>query len=138
MIQRLNTRFDNYSRGHEQRGNFEEALDLIIEALEQAKRNGEHWWDSELRRLQGIVTRALSSQDGTKAETCFQQAISIARTQGAKSFELLAATDLARLYESQGNDTEAKDLLAPIYEWFTEGFDTPNLRTAKTLLEQLT
>jgi predicted ATPase len=78
-----------------------------------------------------------SSQNQTEAETCFQQALDIARRQEAKSWELRAAASLAKLWQSQGKRHEAYDLLAPVYEWFTEGFDTADLIDAKALLNEL-
>ena len=72
-----------------------------------------------------------------EAKACFQHAIEIARQQSAKSWELRAATSLARLWQSQGKPNEARDLLAPVYEWFTEGFDTADLKDAKALLNEL-
>jgi len=92
------------------------------------------------QRLPDLVKLELqqSSGNSTAAESCFQQAIRIARAQEAKSFELRAATSLARLYQRQGKRREAYDLLAPVYHWFTEGFDTADLKDAKALLEELT
>jgi predicted ATPase len=78
-----------------------------------------------------------SSDNDIEAETCFQHAISIARSQQAKSFELRTATSLARLWQQQGKRKEAHDLLAPVYNWFTEGFDTLDLKDAKALLDEL-
>ncbi len=75
--------------------------------------------------------------DASQAETCFHQALDIARSQQAKSWELRAATSLARLWQSQGKRQDAYDLLAPVYGWFTEGFDTADLKDAKALLEEL-
>ena len=75
--------------------------------------------------------------DAAQAEACFHQALDVARQQQAKSFELRAATSLARLWQRQGKRTEARELLAPIYSWFTEGFDTADLQEAKALLEEL-
>ena len=84
------------------------------------------------RRVQGSKFKA------EEAEACFQKAIAIAQKQEAKSWELRAATSLARLWQQQGKVAEARELLAPVYNWFTEGFDTADLKDAKTLLEQLT
>jgi predicted ATPase len=76
-------------------------------------------------------------ENSTEAETCFQHAMTIARTQQAKSFELRTATSLARLWQQQGKRQDAYDLLAPVYGWFTEGFDTADLKDAKVLLDAL-
>ncbi len=78
-----------------------------------------------------------ATPDVSQAESCFQQALAIARDQEAKSWELRAATSLARLWQSQGKRQAAYDLLAPVYEWFTEGFDTADLKDAKALLGEL-
>ena len=80
---------------------------------------------------------SLEENDEAETERCYRKAIDIARAQSAKMWELRAATGLARLWQSQGKTTEARDLLAPIYGWFTEGFDTANLKEAKTLLDEL-
>jgi predicted ATPase len=77
------------------------------------------------------------ARDATAAESSFRRAIETASKQGAKSWELRAATSMARLWRDQGKRTEARDLLAPIYGWFTEGFDTPDLKEAKALLDEL-
>ncbi len=81
--------------------------------------------------------RAQSSDNHAEAETCFHQALAVARHQQAKSLELRAATSLARLWQSQDKRQAAYELLAPVYEWFTEGFDTADLQDAKALLEEL-
>jgi predicted ATPase len=88
-------------------------------------------------RLKGELLLQQDLSDALQAEACFQQALAIARRQQAKSWELRAAMSLARLWQSQGKRTEAYDLLAPIYGWFTEGFDTADLQEAKALLEAL-
>ncbi len=109
------------------------ALEVIDEALALTEQ-GERWSESELVRIKGKV---LLTQTGASAEECFHHALHIAREQGARSWELRAATTLARLWCNEGNRDEAHDLLAPVYNWFTEGFDTTDLREAKTLLEEL-
>ena len=88
-----------------------------------------HRAEGELRRLAGAPTR--------EVEACFAAALAVARQQAARSFELRAATSLARLRRDQGRRGEARDLLAPVYGWFTEGFDTPDLRDAEALLDEL-
>jgi predicted ATPase len=98
----------------------------------------EMWWsEAEMLRLQGELQLQLARPNVSQAEACFQQALAVARRQQAKSLELRAALSLARLWQSQGKRQEANDLLAPVYGWFTEGFDTADLRDAKTLLEEL-
>jgi predicted ATPase len=110
---------------------------ILAEAWALVDKNGERWYAADLHRLQG----ALLLQQGTpavhQAEQCFQQALHIARTQQARTFALRAATSLSRLWQQQGKQAEARELLAPIYGWFTEGFDTPDLQEAKAMLEEL-
>jgi predicted ATPase len=103
--------------------------------LETADATGEHKWDAELHRTKGLVLLAENNLD--EAQACYQQAIRIARDQQAKSLELRAVRDLARLWAEQGRRTEARDLLTPVYGWFTEGFDTADLKDAKALLDEL-
>jgi predicted ATPase len=92
---------------------------------------------AEAYRLQGEFHLRQATPDATQAEACFQQAMVIARRQQAKSWELRAALSLGRLWQQQGKRAEARRLLAEIYGWFTEGFDTPDLREARALLEEL-
>ena len=96
---------------------------------------GERYWEVELHRLKGtlLLTRSAEPQ----AEACFRQALDVARRQHAKSLELRAAMSLARLWQRQGKGAEAHELLAPVYGWFTEWFDTPDLQEARALLEGL-
>ena len=101
----------------------------------QRRATGEHVWDAELHRLTGTVLLAENKLD--EGQASLQQAIRIAQAQQAKSLELRAATSLARLWGEQGRRAEARDLLAPVYGWFTEGFDTADLKEAKALLDQL-
>jgi predicted ATPase len=118
-------------------GQPEEGLRVLSAALSVLNSNRERFWEAELYRIKGALLLQQSSGDSTQAETCFQQAISIAQSQQAKSWELRAATSLARLWQQQGKRQEAHDLLAPVYNWFTEGFDTADLQEAKTLLDEL-
>jgi hypothetical protein len=111
------------------------ALAALQEGLEIARATGEHGWDAELHRLAGAVL--LTENELNRGEASLQQAIRIAQAQQAKSLEVRAARDLARLWGEQGRRTEARDLLAPVYGWFTEGFDTADLKEAKALLDQL-
>jgi class 3 adenylate cyclase/predicted ATPase len=117
-------------------GKLPDALELVDDALAETESTGERWWQAELYHLRGRLLVRRGQRD--KVETCFRQSIEISRRQRAKTLELGAATSLARLLADQGKRTEAHDLLAPIYDWFTEGFDTPVLREAKALLERLT
>jgi predicted ATPase len=100
-------------------------------------KSGGNWYEADIHRLQGECLLVQSSDNHTAAETCFHHALDIARHQQAKSFELRAATSLARLWQSQGKRQETHDLLAPVYYCFTEGFDTPDRKDAKALLDEL-
>jgi predicted ATPase len=115
----------------------DEALDLIDTALATADRMGERWFEAELHRLQGEWLAAHRRKERQRSESCFHRAIDVARSQDATMFELRASTSLARLWCDQGIRTEARDLLAPIYGWFTEDFDTRDLKEAKALLDEL-
>src|SRR5262249_25105461 len=112
-------------------------LTVLAEALTLVDTTGERWCAPELYRLKGVLLLQQSSDNQAEAENCFDPAIDIARSQQAKSCELRAATKLARLWQQQGKRQEAYDLLAPVYHWFTEGFDTADLQDAKALLEAL-
>jgi predicted ATPase len=127
-------------------GQAEEGLALVAEALAVVNNSGERHWEAELYRLKGEL---LLEQGGTRrqangnrqpwgeAEACFHQALDIARYQQAKSWELRAAMSLSRLWQRQGKRAEARELLAPVYDWFPEGFDTADLQDAKALLAAL-
>jgi TOMM system kinase/cyclase fusion protein len=118
-------------------GQPEAGLTLLTEALAMAHDKGECRWNAELYRLQGEILLVRSAEHHTEAEACFGQALDIARRQQAKSWELRAAISLARLWQRQGKHAAAHELLAPIYSWFTEGFDTADLQEAKALLNEL-
>src|SRR5205823_429376 len=116
-------------------GQIEEALSVLAEALTVMEKNGKCNYEAELYRLQGELT--LKSQGAEEAEACFHKAIEIARRQQAKSLELRAVMNLARLWQQQGKKQEAHELLSEVYNWFTEGFDTKDLQEAKALLAEL-
>jgi predicted ATPase len=118
-------------------GKIEEGLAALDDALAQAAVSGEQGWSAEIHRLRGELTARLPYPDPVKAEDSFRIALAIAREQGTRGYELRAATSLARLWGEQGRQGEARDLLAPVYGWFTEGFDTADLKEAKALLEEL-
>ncbi len=118
-------------------GQAEEGLRVVDEALAIVERTEERFYEAELYRLKGELLLQQSENSAPAATASFQQAITIAQHQEAKSLELRAATSLARLWQSQGRKQEAHDLLAPVYNWFTEGFDTADLKDAKGLLEEL-
>jgi predicted ATPase len=114
-----------------------EAMLLLDDAMARVGQTKERWFEAELYRLRGEVLRRSPGNPRTQAEACFGKALSVAQEQDAKLWELRAATSLARLWAEQGRHAEAHDLLAPIYGWFTEGFETPDLKEAKELLEEL-
>jgi predicted ATPase/class 3 adenylate cyclase len=118
-------------------GQTAEGLHLLAEALGLVDTRGDRWCEAELYRLKGDLLLTLSPPHQTEAEACLHQALAAARRQQAKSWELRAAMSLSRLWQQQGKCQEAHDLLAPLYGWFTEGFDTADLREAKALLEEL-
>jgi class 3 adenylate cyclase/predicted ATPase len=118
-------------------GQPERGLDTLEEALEFIDETGERRWEAEIYRLKGELLLSRSAKNSVKAEADYQRAIEVARSQEAKSLELRAATCLTRLWQQQGKIDEARDLLAPIYDWFSEGFDTADLKEAKTLLDEL-
>jgi predicted ATPase len=117
-------------------GQVEEGLKLLAEAA-VAVDKGERYWEAELYRLKGELLLAGSAAHHTEAGISFRQALDVARHQQAKSLELRAAMSLARLWQHQGQRDAAHQLLAPICDWFTEGFDTADLREAKGLLAAL-
>jgi predicted ATPase len=119
-------------------GKIEEALAALDNALATAVVSGARGWDAEIHRLRGELTSRLPNPDPAKAEDSFRTALAIAREQGTRGYELRAATSLARLWREQGRRGEARDLLAPLYDSFTEGFDTADLKDAKRLLDELT
>jgi predicted ATPase len=116
-------------------GDHDGALAALADATAIAEESGERWWKAELHRLTGTVLLAQNKLD--EGQASLQQAIRIAQAQQAKSLELRAAVSLARLWGEQGRRGEASDLLAPVYRWFTEGFDTADLKEAKALLAEL-
>jgi class 3 adenylate cyclase/predicted ATPase len=118
-------------------GELEEGLAALDDALAKAAVSGERGWDAEIHRLRGELTARLPYPDPAKAEDSFRTALAIAREQGTRGYELRAATSLALLWCEQGRRGEARDLLAPVYGSFTEGFDTRDLKEAKALLEEL-
>jgi predicted ATPase len=118
-------------------GEPEAGLAVLTEALTHVDTTGERSYESEIYRLKGELLLQQASDNQAEAETCLHHALDIARYQQAKSFELRIATSLARLWQRQGKRQEAHDLLAPVYHWFTEGFDTADLQEAKALLDEL-
>jgi predicted ATPase len=117
-------------------GQPDDARRCIDDAIEKVERSKKKWCEAEVHRIAGEI--ALKSQpDAAKAEKHFERALVVARQQQAKSWELRAAMSMARLWRDQGKRDEARELLTPVYGWFTEGFDTLDLKEAKALLEEL-
>ncbi len=116
-------------------GRRDRALATVEQAIAIAADGGERWSEAEVCRIKGEIL--CRSGDLREAETCFLKAIEVAVAQAAKSFELRAATSLARLWHQHGKSAEARERLAPVYGWFTEGFETPDLKDAKALLDEL-
>jgi predicted ATPase len=122
-----------YGRG----GRAEEGLNVLDEALAAVQKTGERWCEAELYRRRGELLLARSTEHDAEAEACFHYALDVARRQPAKSLELWAAVSLSRLWRRQGKQAKARELLGPIYGWFTEGFDTAELKEAEAVLEEL-
>jgi len=118
-------------------GQVEEGLRALEEALEWVQRNDERLYVAEVHRIKGELLLRQATPDPVEAEHCFEQALAVARDQHAKSWELRAATSMARIWLQDGRIDDARALLSPIYDWFTEGFDTADLQDAKALLNQL-
>jgi class 3 adenylate cyclase/predicted ATPase len=118
-------------------GEVEQGLIALAEAAAAVEETGERRWEAEIYRLIGELTLARRGGDGTEAEACFRRALDVAGRQSAKALELRATASLARLWRDQGKPQQARDLLAPVYGWFTEGFDAPDLREARALLDAL-
>jgi predicted ATPase/class 3 adenylate cyclase len=115
----------------------EEGFTVLAKALAIVDKTRERWWEPELHRLKGKLILGVSSAHYAEAEACFHQAIAIARQQRAKSLELRASMSLSRLWHKQGKKEEARKMLSEVYGWFTEGFDVPDLKEAKGLLNEL-
>jgi predicted ATPase len=124
------------AKAHAQLGQMDDAWRCVDEAI-TIMRSGETWYEAELHRVSGEIALMGGNSDTEKAEAYFQHAVSVARQQQVKSWELRAAMSMARLWRDQGKPRQARELLAPVYGWFTEGFDTLDLKNAKALLEAL-
>jgi predicted ATPase len=122
---------------HAELGQFDDARRCISEAITTLETTKERSWEAEVHRLAGEIALKPSEQDVAKAQVYFERALAVAQAQQAKSWELRAATSLARLRRDQGKLEEAHRVLAPVYDWFTEGFDTLDLKGAKALLDEL-
>jgi predicted ATPase len=129
--------YTNLANAYAELGQFDEARRCIGEALITVEKTKERFWEAEVHRVGGEIALMLPVPDAVKAEAYFDSALSVAREQQAKSWELRAAMSMARLWRDQSKRDEARDLLAAVYGWFTEGFDTLDLKEAKALLDAL-
>jgi predicted ATPase len=118
-------------------GRLDEASKCIVEALTATETTKERWCEAEVIRTAGEIALMAPERQKSKAEAYFERAFSVARQQQAKSWELRASMSLARLWRDQGKVEQARELLGSVYSWFTEGFDTRDLKEAKALLEEL-
>jgi predicted ATPase len=125
------------AKAHAHLRQFDDARRCIGAAVTTAQTSGDKWVEADIHRMAGEVELLSPEQDAAKAQSQFERALEIARAQQARSWELRAALSLARLWRDQGKRAEARDLLAPMYGWFTEGFDTLDLKEAKVLLDEL-
>jgi class 3 adenylate cyclase/predicted ATPase len=127
----------NLARAHGDLGELDDAWRCIDEAMTTMQTSKERWCEAEVNRIAGEIALKSLEPDAANAETYFDRALAVARQQQAKSWELRAAMSLARLWRDQGKLQQARELLAPVYGWFTEGFDTVDLKEAKALLAEL-
>jgi predicted ATPase len=129
------TYLSNLTSGYAELGQLEDAWRCVGEAMNLVETTKEKWCEAEIHRTAGEIELMSPEADAPKAEAHFERALAIARAQQAKSWELRAAMSMARLWRDQGKRQQARDLLSPIYGWFTEGFDTLDLKEAKALLD---
>jgi predicted ATPase len=122
---------------HAELEEFDDGWRCLGEAMKAIETTKEKWCEAEVHRFAGEITLKAPEPDAAKAEAYFARALEVARAQQGKSWELRAAMSMARLWRDQGKRDAARDLLAPVYGWFTEGFDTPDLKEAKALLDEL-
>src|SRR5277367_5447363 len=125
------------ARAYADVGQFENAWRCIGEAIAAMETTKQTWFEADINRTGAEIALLTPDRDAVKAEAYFERALEIARAHQARSWELRAATSLARLWREQGKRAQAHDLLAPVYGWFTEGFDTLDLKDAKALLQEL-
>jgi predicted ATPase len=125
------------AKAYAQIDQFEEAWRCIGEAMTAVETTKERMWEADVHRTAGEIALLLPEPHAAKAEAYFERALAVARQQQAKSWELRAAMSMARLWRDQGKRDEAREVLAPVYGWFTEGFDTLDLKEAKALLDEL-
>jgi predicted ATPase len=125
------------ARAYAELGQFDDAWRCIGDAMTTVETTKEKWCEGDIHRIAGELALMSPVPDAANAEAYFERALTVARQQQAKSWELRAAMSLARLWRDQGKVQQARELLAPVYGWFTEGFDTRDLKEAKALLEEL-
>src|SRR5262249_49895998 len=127
----------NLARAHADLREFDDAWRCIGEATKAMQTTKERWCEAEIDRIAGEIALKSPEPGAAKAQDYFERALAVARQQQAKSWELRAAMSMARLWREQGKRNEARDLLAPVHDWFTEGFDTLDLKHARRLLDEL-
>jgi predicted ATPase len=125
------------TRAYAELGQFDDAWSSISEAMAAVETTKERWCEAEVLRTAGEIALKSPVPDTAKAETYFERALAVARQQQAKSWELRVTMSMARPWRDRGKRQQARDLLAPIYGWFTEGFDTLDLKEAKALIDAL-
>ena len=125
------------ARAYAELGQFDDAWRYMDEAMTAIETTKERWFEAEANRIAGQIALLSPEPNAAKAQAYFERALQIARQQQAKSWELRAAMSMARLWRDQGKREQARELLAPVYGWFTEGFDTRDLKEAKALLDEL-
>jgi predicted ATPase len=125
------------ARTYAKLGQFDDAWRCIGEAMTAAETTKEKWYEAEIHRSAGEIAMLSPERHAAKAEAYFERALEVAQSQQAKKWELRAAMSMARLWRDQGKVQQARELLAPVYGWFTEGFDTLDLKDAKALLDEL-
>jgi len=129
--------FQYLSKTYAELGQFDDAWRCIGEAMTAVEATKERWWEADVHRTAGEIALMSPQPDAARAEAHFERALAVARQQQAKSWELRAAMSMARIWRDRGKRAEARELLAPVYSWFTEGFETLDLKEAKTLLDEL-
>jgi predicted ATPase len=118
-------------------GHTTDGLQALTEAHTLVEQHDERWWEAEVYRLRGVLLLRQPETPPAEAEAWLRRALDVTHRQEAKSLELRAAMSLAHLWQQQGKRDEARELLAPVYDWFTEGFDTADLQEARALLDEL-
>jgi predicted ATPase len=131
------TQLSYLASAHAQLGQFDDAWRYVDEASTAVETTKEKWFEPEVNRIAGEIALKSADADAAKAEAYFERALTVARQQQAKSWELRAAMSMARLWRDQGKPQQARELLAPVCDWFTEGFNTRDLKEAKALLGEL-